>query len=100
VIGFLPRPPMGGSFVRLRRLAGRGAAAQLRDASLVFRTLKKLFLGRWSLRSFSPGPIGLYWPAGVTAQEGLSSSLNSSLLSLQLGIINLFPIPPLDGATS
>ena len=63
----------------------------------MFLTLKKLFLGELSLRSFS-GPIGLYLASGVSAQEGLTHFLEFiSFVSLQLGIINLFPIPPLDG---
>jgi len=76
-----------------------GAALQrnFENASLVFLTLKKLFLGEMSLRSFS-GPIGLYLASGVSAQEGLSQFLEFiAFVSLQLGIINLFPIPPLDG---
>ena len=97
VIGFLPRPPM--TIRTYGFVASLGVALQrnFENASLVFLTLKKLFLGEMSLRSFS-GPIGLYLASGVSAQEGLSQFLEFiAFVSLQLGIINLFPIPPLDG---
>jgi regulator of sigma E protease len=97
VIGFLPRPPMAVRSYGFVDSLGVALQRNFENASLVFLTLKKLFLGEMSLRSFS-GPIGLYLASGVTAQEGLSQFLEFiAFVSLQLGIINLFPIPPLDG---
>jgi regulator of sigma E protease len=97
VIGFLPRPPMAVRTYGFIDAPGAALQRNLENASLVFLTLKKLFLGEMSLRSFS-GPIGLYLASGVSAQEGLSQFLEFiAFVSLQLGIINLFPIPPLDG---
>jgi len=97
VIGFLPRPPMATRAYGLFDALGGALRKNVDNAGLMFLTLKKLFLGELSLRSFS-GPIGLYLMSGVSAQEGLSHYLEFiAFVSLQLGIINLFPIPPLDG---
>lgn len=97
VIGFTPRPPMTIRKYAFADAIGGSFRRNWENASLVFLTLKKLFIGEMSLRSFS-GPIGLYLASGVSAQEGLSHFLDFiAFVSLQLGIINLFPIPPLDG---
>jgi len=97
VIGFLPSVPTITRTYGLFDALGGALRRNLDGASLMFLTLKKLFLGELSLRSFS-GPIGLYLASGVSAQEGLTHFLEFiAFVSLQLGIINLFPIPPLDG---
>lgn len=45
------------------------------------------------------GPIGMYQLYGEARKYGLSAVLElSGLISLNLAIINLFPIPPLDGS--
>ena len=62
----------------------------------LFTTLGKLFQGEISLRAFS-GPIEI---AQVSRQavRGLQSFLSLlAFISLQLGILNLLPIPVLDG---
>jgi regulator of sigma E protease len=62
----------------------------------LFTTLGKLFRGEISLRAFS-GPIEI---AQVSRQavRGLQSFLSLlAFISLQLGILNLLPIPVLDG---
>ncbi len=97
IIGFVPAYPSTTRAYGLTEALGGSLRKNLDDASLMFLTLKKLFLGELSLRSFS-GPIGLYLASGAYAQEGLSHFLGFiAFVSLQLGIINLFPIPPLDG---
>jgi regulator of sigma E protease len=97
VIGFLPAVPTTTRKYGLMEALGGSLRKNVEGASLMFLTLKKLFIGELSLRSFS-GPIGLYLASGVSAQEGLSRFLEFiAFVSLQLGIINLFPIPPLDG---
>ncbi len=97
IIGFVPTPPMTTrSYPFLEALVG-SFSRNLEDASLTFLTLKKLIQRELSLRSFT-GPIGLYLASGAMAQEGLVYFLRFiAYVSLQLGIINLFPIPPLDG---
>ena len=68
-----------------------------RDSTLIYRGLKKLLSGDGSLKMLS-GPIGV----GKLAKEALDVSLPKflylmALLSLNLGIMNLLPIPVLDG---
>lgn len=64
---------------------------------LIFDTFGRLFRGELTLRAFS-GPVDLVRYSGQAAQRGLIPFLGlMSFVSLNLGIINLFPVPPLDG---
>jgi regulator of sigma E protease len=66
-------------------------------SGLLFRILGGLFTGETSIRDFQ-GPIGIGRLSGEAAQESFISLLSlMALLSLQLGIINLMPVPILDG---
>jgi len=57
----------------------------------------RLITGRESIRNFA-GPIGIAHMAGQAARSGsLDFIAFLSFLGLQLGLINLFPIPLLDG---
>jgi regulator of sigma E protease len=84
-----------------RELSVAEAAAQsvrlnVEVTKTLFTTLGKLFQGEISLRAFS-GPIEI---AQVSRQavRGLQSFLQLlAFISLQLGILNLLPIPVLDG---
>ena len=55
----------------------------------------------WIVSSMTPqfaGPIGIAQVTGEVAREGIIPLINlSALLSLQLAILNLLPIPALDG---
>ena len=56
-----------------------------------------LFVGRESLEQVS-GPIGTGYIAGEVAKLGFSALLNlAAILSISIGLINLFPVPLLDG---
>lgn len=69
----------------------------VKSIGLVFITFRKLLTHELSLRAFS-GPVDLYRFSGEAAQLGLIPYLQLiAFVSLQLGIINLLPIPPLDG---
>ncbi|MFQ5328529.1 MAG: RIP metalloprotease RseP [Thermodesulfobacteriota bacterium] len=62
-----------------------------------FVILKKLFTGDISMKSLG-GPIMIAQVAGQAAESGISAILSlMAFLSLQLGILNLLPIPVLDG---
>jgi len=62
-----------------------------------FQLVGKLLTGTTSIKSMS-GPIEIAKYSGRAAAEGLTALLGfMSLISLQLGIFNLFPIPILDG---
>ena len=59
--------------------------------------LAKMLLGEVSWQSVS-GPIGIAQGAGASAQAGVISFLNFlALISVSIGILNLLPIPVLDG---
>ena len=56
-----------------------------------------LFMGRESLDQVS-GPIGTGFIAGKVAEFGFVALMNlAAVLSISIGLINLFPIPLLDG---
>lgn len=56
-----------------------------------------LFMGRESLDQVS-GPIGTGFIAGKVAEIGFVALMNlAAVLSISIGLINLFPIPLLDG---
>ena len=64
---------------------------------LTFHVVGRIFTGRTSLRAMS-GPIEIARFSGMAAAMGLVPLLNfMALVSLQLGIFNLMPIPILDG---
>jgi regulator of sigma E protease len=69
----------------------------LNMTTILFQALRKMIVGKISVKSFS-GPIEI---ARVSQQALVSGFANFFMLiafiSLQLGIVNLFPIPGLDG---
>jgi regulator of sigma E protease len=68
---------------------------QLTKLNLVM--IKKMILGEASLKQIS-GPVSIADYAGKTAQVGLVSFLSFlALISIGLGLLNLLPIPLLDG---
>ncbi|MEZ4485897.1 MAG: RIP metalloprotease RseP [Syntrophotaleaceae bacterium] len=74
---------------------GGARSRELIELTLVF--LKKLVLGQVSSSNIG-GPITVVQVAGQAAQTDVSSVLFVlAFLSIQLGILNLFPIPILDG---
>jgi regulator of sigma E protease len=57
----------------------------------------RLFSGRQSVKMLL-GPVGIIDQAGQAVQEGTYAVINlMAIISLNLGILNLFPIPILDG---
>jgi regulator of sigma E protease len=97
VIGFTPAlPSVVRSYPFLESLR-QSVLYNIEQTGLFFVTINKLLTRQLSLRAFS-GPIELYRYSGRAAQEGLVPFLHLiAFISLQLGIINLFPVPPLDG---
>jgi len=64
---------------------------------LIFMILGDLISGGFSINDLS-GPVGIYASTEVAAQEGTAYLLQwAALLSINLGIMNLLPIPALDG---
>lgn len=76
-------------------LAGAERSIGLIELTLVF--IQKLFAGHVSTSNIG-GPITVVQIAGQAAQTDISSILSVlAFLSIQLGILNLLPIPILDG---
>lgn len=64
---------------------------------MTFVVIKKLFFGEISIKTLG-GPLMIAQVAGQAAETGLTAFLSlMAFLSLQLGILNLLPIPVLDG---
>ncbi len=60
-------------------------------------TLANLFTGKLSINNLS-GPVGIYTVVGETRKAGIASIMYlTAYLSLNLGIMNILPIPALDG---
>ena len=66
-------------------------------SGLIFELIGKLVQNRASIKQMS-GPIGIGQAAGRAAFEGwLELIMVTAMISLNLGILNLFPIPIMDG---
>lgn len=64
---------------------------------MTFQIIGKLLTGDVSIRSIS-GPIGIAEGAGASASIGIASYLGFlAIVSISLGILNILPIPMLDG---
>jgi len=67
------------------------------SSGLIFRTLGGLFTGETSVRQLQ-GPVGIAQLSGEAARTDFLSVLSlMAVLSLHLGLINLMPVPVLDG---
>jgi regulator of sigma E protease len=76
---------------------GRGVTRTWDMTTLTLRVLWRLVRGEASVKNIS-GPVTIAEYAGVTAVIGLSAFLGFlAIVSISLGIINLLPIPMLDG---
>jgi len=66
-------------------------------STLTLRVLWKMVAGEASLSNIS-GPITIATYAGITASIGLVSFLSFlAVISVSLGVLNLLPVPMLDG---
>ncbi len=76
---------------------GRSLDKTWRDTLLTLKMFGKILTGEASVRNLS-GPINIAVYAGVSASAGFARFMEFlAIVSLGLGIINLFPIPVLDG---
>jgi regulator of sigma E protease len=75
----------------------RGIEKTWEMSALTVRMLARMVVGDVSLKNMS-GPIAIAEYAGASAQAGFSAFLNFlAVVSISLGILNLLPIPLLDG---
>jgi regulator of sigma E protease len=98
VIGVLPRGD-----VAIERFGPFSAAVQALSETATMTIalvegLARIFTGATPLRETLGGPIMIARLAGEQAHQGVANlGLFMAMLSLELGIINLFPVPMLDG---
>jgi len=97
-IGVYPSPPpvrheplgIGAALV-----AGAGAAFE--TSTFIFRTVRGMLSGRVSTNEVG-GPIAIGQAAGESARAGIDQFLGfMALISVNLAVVNLLPIPVLDG---
>lgn len=88
VVSFTPSP---------LQAVGMSVERNIEMAGMIFRTLGDLFVGQASPKQLM-GPVGIAQLSGESVQAGWIAlfSLMASL-SLNLGLLNLLPIPVLDG---
>jgi regulator of sigma E protease len=76
---------------------GNAVGETWKTTGLLLKVLTKMVVGEASVRNVS-GPISIAFIAGHAASQGLSEFLfYLALLSISLGVLNLLPIPILDG---
>ncbi len=83
------------------RHVGSSFAAGIKNtgkmAVMMYDTLRQLFTGDVSVKELS-GPVGIVYAVNVSAQSGIMYVVYlAALLSLNLAIINMLPLPALDG---
>jgi regulator of sigma E protease len=96
----ISREPIGPTMIVrygfFRSLAESGKSL-VNMTTLVFQILRKMIVGKISAKNLS-GPIEIAKVSQRAMESGLSNLfLLIAAISIQLGIINLFPIPGLDG---
>jgi regulator of sigma E protease len=75
----------------------RGVAKTWEMTSLTVKMIGHMIVGQVSLKNMS-GPLTIASVAGETVQQGFGSFFNFlAVVSISLGIINLVPVPLLDG---
>jgi regulator of sigma E protease len=75
----------------------KGASKTLDMSVLTVKLLGKLITGQASVKNIS-GPISIAEYAGISAQLGLATFLSTlAIISISIGILNLMPVPILDG---
>jgi regulator of sigma E protease len=76
---------------------GLGLEATARNIGFVFHNLAMIFSGKASLKEMA-GPIGIVQFASFSFSRGILQFMNIiAMISISLGVINLFPFPVLDG---
>ena len=76
---------------------GKGIDRTVEVAGLSLRMLGRMLIGEASLKNLS-GPLTIADAAGQTARSGLIPFLGFlALVSVSLGVLNLLPLPMLDG---
>ena len=81
---------MGKAFVR-------SGEETIRLSTAIFGFVKRLVVGQESTKQLA-GPVGIFQMVGQSAERGFSHVIwFMAMLSINLGVLNLLPIPMLDG---
>jgi len=76
---------------------GRSVSKNIEYGTLIFQVLGKLVTGQISMKTMD-GPIGIVQIAGQSYEAGFAPLIMlMAMISLNLGMMNLLPIPILDG---
>jgi regulator of sigma E protease len=95
IIGITPEFRRGGTY--FFRSFGEGVLACGRMMKLMYQTIGDLFTGKAGIDQLT-GPIGIVTAVGESAKGGFVYVVQlAALISLNLGIVNLLPLPALDG---
>ncbi|MBM7586867.1 regulator of sigma E protease [Bacillus pakistanensis] len=79
------------------RVIGNGFEQTYEWTKMIFVMLGKLVTGQFSIDALS-GPVGIYHSTDVVAKSGIFYLMKwGAILSINLGIMNLLPVPALDG---
>lgn len=97
----IPKDLMAGYLVKVRygpiEAMGEAVGKTVEMSALMLRVMGRMLIGEASVRNLS-GPITIAEAAGRTASYGLDSFVKFlAIVSISLGILNLLPIPVLDG---
>lgn len=98
-IGFSTEPPpYHVERLSLPRAFSRSVKENAKESTLIFDVLHRVLTNRMSVRTLS-GPVGIARETGyVAALPGWAPLMSeTATISLNLGILNLLPIPILDG---
>ncbi len=80
-----------------RQALAQSTSDNLDFAGLIFRTLGALVVGDLSVKALE-GPVGIYRHTQDAAERGVGGLVQfMAIISVNLGILNLLPIPVLDG---
>ena len=91
----------GGDFIERRLSLGtaivESASTNVMMARQVAYVVAELFRGKMSLNQLQ-GPLGIAKASGEAAKEGMGPLIElMALIGVNLAVLNLLPIPPLDG---
>ena len=82
--------PFGAAF-------GESLRENIGFASIIFRSIGKLFIGEMAVTNLE-GPVGIYEHTQAAAAFGPVALIQlMALISVNLGVVNLAPVPVLDG---
>lgn len=96
MIGISYRSPFEKTFNPIE-VVKYGAEQTYAGATLIFDALFKLVTGEFSIDALA-GPVGIYEATDTVAKTGIYNLMYwGAMLSINLGIMNLLPLPALDG---